>query len=70
VLEAPGDFVAMDLVAEGLSDRTTTTVLEPGRVYAVPRADFCELMEQEPDFFKDFSTSWHAFYKGCAGFLV
>ena len=70
VLETPGDFAAMDLVAAEPYYRSTTTVLEPGRVYAVSREAFCDLAEKESAFFQDFSTAWHTFYKGCAGFLT
>ncbi|GAG85701.1 unnamed protein product, partial [marine sediment metagenome] len=42
VLESPGDFIGLELMSAKGVYKTTLSVLEKGRVHAIPRQDFLD----------------------------
>lgn len=69
VFETPGDFLAMELLSLKNFYRTTTTALEDGSVYAVPKEVFLGLIQEDTEASATIMAAWQEFCDEKAAFL-
>jgi CRP-like cAMP-binding protein len=68
VLDAPGDFIAMELLSDRGIYKTTITALENGRVFCVPRQTFLDLIQEDTPGAANIMQAWQGFLDRTAVF--
>lgn len=68
VLATPGDFIAMELLSDRGRYKTTTTVLEDGMVFIIPRVAFLDLIQEDTPGAGVIMQAWQVFLDQTAPF--
>lgn len=69
VLDAPGDFIAMELLSDRGIYKTTMTALENGRVFAVSRGAFLAFIQEDTPGAAAIMDAWQGYLDQRAGFV-
>jgi CRP-like cAMP-binding protein len=68
VLNAPGDFIGLELLSVKGVYKTTVTVLEKGSVFVIPRQDFLPLIQEDSPEAAVIMGSWQDYLETTASF--
>lgn len=68
VLDSPGDFIGLELLSARGIYKADVSVLEEGIVFAVPRQEFIELIQQDSDMAETIMSEWQDFLESRAPF--
>lgn len=68
VVDEPGSFIGLELLSSRGIYKTTAIVLERGRVFAVSRQSFIELIQEDSDAAAAIMESWQLFIEEAAPF--
>ena len=69
VMEQPGDFVAMQILSSNGEYSSTVTALEPGRVFALNKTDFIDIIQEDSPMADLIMDEWNLFLEESAPFL-
>jgi CRP-like cAMP-binding protein len=68
VLDTPGDFIGLELLSAKGVYKTTLTVLEKGSVFAIPRQEFLDVIQEDSAAAAAIMTSWQEYLETTASF--
>ncbi|MCP3944764.1 MAG: Crp/Fnr family transcriptional regulator [Desulfobacteraceae bacterium] len=68
VLDAPGDFVAMELLSDRGMYKTTITALEDGMAFVIPRKVFLDFIQEDTPGAAAIMQAWQGFLDQVAAF--
>lgn len=69
VMEQPGDFIAMQILSSNGEYSSTVTALEPGRVFALNKTDFIDLIQEDSPMADLIMNEWNIFLEESVPFL-
>lgn len=68
VLNTPGDFIGMELLSARGVYKTTLTVLEKGSLFAIPRQDFLDVVQEDSPGAAAIMAAWQEYLDKTASF--
>ncbi len=61
VLDAPGDFIGMELLSAKGVYKTTLSILEEGHVFTASRQDFLDIIQEDSEMAATIMSAWHEY---------
>jgi CRP-like cAMP-binding protein len=68
VLNSCGDFIGLELLSARGIYKTRLTVLEQGRVFAIPRQTFLDIIQEDSSAASAIMSAWQAYLEVTASF--